>query len=104
MCICFAVFTEIISYMGRRFFLLGNLVVSTMMLMQNDYKFCGELMVMSILQGGPAPSLLSQTVFEYLISDLKIENIHSSQYKRLCEEVIAIHHIKLLNSVFTGYP
>ena len=51
--------------MGRRFFVSGKPVASTMMLMQNEYKFSGELMAMSIMQGGPAPNLFSQNVFDY---------------------------------------
>ena len=46
-------------------------------------------MAMSIMQGGPAPNLFSQNVFDYLINDLKIENIHSSLYKRVCKQVIS---------------
>ena len=75
--------------MGRRFFVSGKPVASTMMLMQNEYKFLGELMAMSIMQGGPAPNLFSQNVFDYLINDLKIENIHLSLYKCVCKQVIS---------------
>ena len=41
------------------------------------------------VQGGPAPNLFSQNVFDYLINDLKIENIHLSLYKRVCKQVIS---------------
>lgn len=76
------------NHMERRFFISGNPVSSTMMLMQGDYKVCGEVIAMSIMQGGQAPCLFSQSVFEYLMRDLKIANIHSSFYKSVCEQVI----------------
>jgi hypothetical protein len=42
--------------MEKRFFISGNPVSSTMMLMQTDYKVCGELIAMSIMHGGsPLP-------------------------------------------------
>ena len=62
--------------MERRFFVSGKPVASTMMLMQNEYKFVGELMAMSITQGGPAPNLFCQNVFDCLVNNSKIANIH----------------------------
>ena len=35
-------------------------------LMNNDFEISGEVMVMSILQGGPAPCFLNESVFAFL--------------------------------------
>lgn len=91
--------SELMNHMERRFFISGNPVSSTMMLMQSDYKVCGELIAMSIMHGGQAPCLFSQSMFEFLIRDLKIANIHSSFYKSVCEQVICCLHQTLFGIV-----
>ena len=46
----------------------GRLVASTVTLLGGDFSMAGELMAMSILQGGPAPNVLDSSVFQYLVN------------------------------------
>ena len=45
---------------------MGKPTDSMVALNNRDYLFAGELMVMSMLQGGPAPAFLNPSVFAYL--------------------------------------
>lgn len=44
----------------------GRPVSSTVTLLDGDFSMAAELMVMSIIQGGPAPNFLNSSVFQYL--------------------------------------
>lgn len=68
------------TFIQQWFFPEGKPHSSTVMITQNVYKLCGELMAMSIVQGGQAPCMLSPVIFDYLTRDLKIENLQSSNY------------------------
>lgn len=45
----------------------GRPVSSTVTLLDGDFSMAGELMVMSIIQGGPAPNFLNSSVLQYLV-------------------------------------
>ena len=47
----------------KLFDMSGRPVASTVTLLDGDFKMAGELMVMPILQGGPAPNFLDSSVF-----------------------------------------
>ena len=51
----------------KLFDMSGRPVASTVTLLDGDSKMAGELMVMSILQGAPAPNFLDSSVFQYLV-------------------------------------
>lgn len=50
----------------RRLFQNGWPVNSVIALSSHQFRIVGEIMVMSILQGGPAPTFLDQTVYSYI--------------------------------------
>ena len=56
--------------MKVRLFWNGEPVVSTLALVSGEMKHAGELMVLSILHGGPAPNFLTKWVYEYLVGGL----------------------------------
>ena len=47
----------------------GMPVQSTVALTQDLFKYAGELMAMSILQGGPAPNYFSPAIYEVIAID-----------------------------------
>lgn len=49
-----------------RFFINDSLTSSTVGVINEEYKLVGEAMIMSIVQGGRAPSFLSENLFSYL--------------------------------------
>ena len=57
----------LLEYIQNRFFINGNLTSSTVGVINEDYKMVGQVMGMSVLQGGPAPNFLSENLFLYLV-------------------------------------
>lgn len=51
-----------------RLFAGGLAVVSSTAITENEFLYAGNLMVASLLQGGPASRLLATWVYEYLVS------------------------------------
>lgn len=60
------VFPEMLEHVERKLFLDGIPIDSTVSLSNGNFAFAGEVIVMSILQGGPAPSFFNPTVFDYI--------------------------------------
>ena len=82
---CFVI--EMLDYVERRLFPNGKPVESTMSLTRKDYKLAGEIMAMSILQGGQAPNLITSQIFNYLCGNLSIYQMNSVPRQELCEKV-----------------
>ena len=53
----------------EKFFKSGKPVNSTVALNAGDFKTCGTVMGMSILQGGPAPNFLAPDIASYLVGE-----------------------------------
>ena len=65
----------------------GSPVASTVTLLGGDFSMAGELMVMSILQGGPAPNFLDSSVFQYLVNQpLCPMQLHAYTLQRICTQ------------------
>lgn len=62
-------FTELLMIISEKFFKNGKPVNSTVALAAGDFKTCGAVMGMSLLQGGPAPNFLAADVASYLVGD-----------------------------------
>ena len=62
--------TECLNQMKVKLFCNGEPVVNTLALVSGELKHAGELMVSSIVHGGPAPNFLTKWVYEYLIGGL----------------------------------
>lgn len=78
-----------LTYVERRLFPNGKPIDSTMALTRKDYKLAGEIMAISVIQGGQAPHFMSAQTFEYLCGNLSVCNITSIPHKELCEKVRA---------------
>ena len=57
---------DILETVQRKYFLNGWPIKSTLAVSSRQFRTVGELMVMSILQGGPAPNFLDPTVYSYI--------------------------------------
>jgi hypothetical protein len=53
--------------MGRKLFHDGFPVSNMAALAKGEFKVVGELMASSVVQGGPAPALLNQSSFQYIV-------------------------------------
>ena len=73
------------------FFNNGYPVLSTMAINNGDFKLCGEVMMMSVMQGDPAPNFPAPPVVSFItgkpFSRLEIQK---SVYKSACE----IYHVR----------
>ena len=88
---CMPVFSEMLEHIERKLFWGGKPINSTISLINEDYRLAGEVMVMSILQGGPAPTFLDPCVYKYLTKQsLTTEGITVTKYKEAAEEVNAL--------------
>ena len=66
--ITFLSFLEMLEHVERKLLdKSGRPVSSTVTLLDGDFSMAGELMVMSTIQGGPAPNFLNSSVFQYLV-------------------------------------
>ena len=78
--------------MKLRLFSEGEPVHSTFALASGDFKYAGELMASSIVQGGPAPNFLAKWLYLYVTGGLdKVEScvndIRDKDLKRIVEKV-----------------
>ena len=58
-----------------------------MALSKKEFKYAGEIMAMSIVQGGQAPNFISTLVYRYLTGNLLVEDMTSVNKKELCQKV-----------------
>lgn len=80
--------SEMLEHMERRLFCNGKPINSTVAIMNGDFRFAGEVMVMSLLQGGPAPSFISPDVYKYITKQaLTTEGMPDSKYKEAVKKV-----------------
>ena len=68
-------------------------------LANNVFTVAGELIAVSVVQGGPAPCFLSKEAFGYVVdvidnvsTDDWIPKVHNEKYKGAIEEVRTISH------------
>lgn len=66
---------------------MGKPTGSMVALNNRDYLFAGELMVMSMLQGGPAPAFLHPSVFAYLSKGTLAPEDNEGNYKAVAMKV-----------------
>jgi hypothetical protein len=55
-----------LEYIERRLFRDGKPINSTVSLINQDFRLAGEVIAMSILQGGPSPWFFNANVYRYL--------------------------------------
>jgi hypothetical protein len=84
-------FLELISLIQRKYFCDGKPIQSTLALTSGDFNLCGEIMGMSILQGGPAPNFMSTNISTYLTGGILLtEDNQNESYRGLCERVSTV--------------
>ncbi|PFX11130.1 hypothetical protein AWC38_SpisGene25360 [Stylophora pistillata] len=81
-------FTELLSMMQTKYFDSGYPTTSGVALASNDFKLCGEIMGMSILQGGPAPNFLAPPMANYILGkELSPIDIKDSKLKEAVDNL-----------------
>lgn len=83
--------------MQCKYFSNGYPVISTMAINSGEFKMCGEIMGMSVMQGGPGSHFLSPPVVAYITGKpLAIAGNKSELYKSTCERVSMMYLICVL--------
>ena len=62
-------YKDALQFVRMQLFQNGMPVQSTVALTQDLFKYAGELMAVSILQGGPAPNYFSPAIYEVIAID-----------------------------------
>jgi hypothetical protein len=71
-----------------RFFDDGYPIASAVALSNNDFKLCGEIMSMSILQGGPAPNCFAPPMANYILGkQLSTDDVKDAELKTAVDNV-----------------
>ncbi len=79
---------DILEYVEAKLFSNRKPINSIIAFQNDEFKLAGEIMVMSILQNGPAPAFLHPAVFNYISNqNLSIEDISEQGYKAVALQV-----------------
>ena len=62
---------EILQVVGQQLFRDGFPMHSITAFINDEFRIAGELMAISFAQGGPAPCIFAQEVFDYLVSGME---------------------------------
>jgi hypothetical protein len=77
-----------LSIIRRRFFIGGKPIKSTMAVSSGEFKQCGIIVGMSIMQGGPAPNFMDHGVSCFLTGcKLSTSLIENQAYKEIVASV-----------------
>lgn len=81
-------FAELLSIVRRRYFIDGKPIQSTMAISSGDFKQCGIVIGMSIMQGGPAANFMSHGVSCFFTGcKMLASNIRNPKYQELAAQV-----------------
>ena len=87
-CFSLFVYNRILTAIQRIFFCESCPVSSTTVVCNEDFKLCGEVMMMSVMQGGPAPNFLAPPLASYVVGKpLASTKIKNPLFKSACESV-----------------
>jgi hypothetical protein len=91
--------------MKLRLFCEGEPVHSTFALASGDFRYAGELMASSIVQGGPAPNFFARWVYLYITGGLDkvepcVDHIKDKNLKDIVEKVCTIYVTYLASFYF----
>ena len=86
---------EAVSDMGREIFPDGSPTDSTYHVQNGNFRTCGEIVAVSLAQGGPPPCFLQECVYNTMLNNIDMVNIQEAD--------LTTNEKKLLNEV-TGDP
>ncbi len=68
----FLLFIDVLKHVEMRLFDgKGMLIPSTVALTSGHFKYAGELMAMSVVQGGPCPNFFAQQLYDLMAKGIK---------------------------------
>lgn len=94
--------------MKLHLFCEGEPVHSTFALASGDFRYAGELMASSIIQGGPAPNFLAKWVYMYITGgldkvELCVSQIKEEKLKDIVEKVTCCLKLLIIYYLFYSF-
>ena len=90
----FFILIDVLKHVAMRLFdQKGMLIPSTVALASSHFKYAGELIALSVVQGGPCPNFFSQHLYDLLSKGMKdiqltIEMTEDKEMKSIANKVI----------------
>lgn len=84
---CCLYFTEMLEFCNSRLFPDGFPTQSVLAVARDDFVNAGEVMAMSIAQGGPCPNFLAPEIYSVLSRSFVIEDLKDESLKETCLKV-----------------
>lgn len=78
---------EMLEYCRSRLFPDGCPTKSVLALASEDFRIAGEIMAMSVVQGGPGPNLFSPVIYNIISRNLDFKDCKTSYLKDVCQKV-----------------
>jgi hypothetical protein len=79
-----------LEYCKKRLFPEGKPKNSVLSLTREEFRLAGEVIAMSIIQGGPAPNFLAPEVYTVISRSFLIENCRDTFLKETCQKVCSL--------------
>lgn len=87
----FFYFIEMIEYCRNRLFPDGFPTKSMLAVTRDDFVTAGEMMAMSVVQGGPSPNFLAREIYNVVGRSFAIEELKDESLKETCVKVQMIY-------------
>ena len=84
-----------LEYCETRLFPDGFPTESVLAVARDDFLTAGEVMAMSIVQGGPCPNFLAPEIYNVLSRSFVIEDLKDESLKETCLKVCVIIYFKM---------
>ena len=84
-------FIEMIEYCSNRLFPDGFPTKSMLAVTRDDFVTAGEVMAMSVVQGGPSPNFLARGIYNVVSRSFAIEELKDESLKETCVKVQMIY-------------
>jgi hypothetical protein len=89
-----------LDHTSIKLFISGKPVASTIALMKGEFRLAGEIIAMSVLQGGPAPCFFGEEVVKYLTKQPLLCEKNNGAYKTICEKVSSLVYCTVVCFLF----
>ena len=87
----FFYFIEVIEYCRNGLFPDGFPTKSMLAVTRDDFVTAGEVMAMSVVQGGPSPNFLAREIYNVVSRSFAIEELKDESLKETCVKVQMIY-------------
>ena len=99
-----SILSEMLELVERKYFRDGCPVESMIALSAKEFCLAGEIMVMSILQGGPAPNFLLPSTYSYISKESLCPDVNTDILNKTIANKVSGQHYKIANLLCNSSP